>query len=196
MSGIDVFDWYANAPTFYPAPPPELVPQRPPLNISDPPFGSAYQAAIAIAMERKTDLLQDTMTTCPTNRACRSIGEEHDGIQAAYFVGAAGSNADLLACGTYVYKDSSGWRGLRQQCRPGAVFPAVGESGRVLLGKGETSCVNVRTKPGSAGAVIGCLNPGTAVRVDDGPVYLPMASMDGMWWHVAAGGWMADDYLR
>jgi hypothetical protein len=193
-SGIDVFDWYADPPTFFPAPPPKTVPQRPPLNISDPPYDSAYQAAIAIAMAGKTELLQDTMSTCPANHACRSIGEEHDGIQAAYFVGAAGSNADLLACVTYVYKDSSGWRGLRWHCRPDSVFPAVGQSGRVLLGKGETSCVNVRTSP--AGAVVGCLNPGTAVRVDDGPVYLPMASMNGMWWHVAGKGWMADDYLR
>jgi hypothetical protein len=195
-SGIDVFDWYADPPTFFPAPPPQTVPQRPPLDISDAPYDSAYHAAIAIAMARKTELLRDNMSTCPANHACRSIGEEHDGIQAAYFVGAAGSNADLLACGTYVYKDSTGWRGLRWQCRYGLVFPAVGESGTVLISKGDTSCVNVRTKPGSEGTVVGCLKPGIAVRVDDGPVYVPMATMNGMWWHVTAGGWMADDYLR
>jgi hypothetical protein len=147
-------------------------------------------------MQRQMELLQDTMATCPANRACRSIGEEHAGIQAAYFVGAAGSNADLLACGTYVYKDSSGWRALRSQCRARTVFPGVGQSGEVLLPMGDTSCVNVRTAPGSNGVVVGCLNAGTAARVDDGPVYSPMASMDGIWWHVAGKGWMADDYLR
>ena len=194
-SGIDVEDWYGDAPTFFPAPPPEIVPSRPPVRISDPPYTSAREAAVAIVMERQMELLQATMTTCPVNRACQSIGEEHDGTQAAYFIGAAGSNADILACGTYVYKDSSGWRGLRWQCA-GSVFPAVGQSGAVWLGMGETSCVNVRTSPGSNGVVVGCLNAGTAVRLDDGPVYSPMSSMNGVWWHVAGRGWMADDYIR
>lgn len=195
-SGIDVFDWYGDHPTHYPAPPAAVVPPHPPVKVSDPPFDSAREAAVATVLAREAALMQETMSTCPMNRACVSIGDEHDGIQAAYFVGSAGSNADLLACGTYVYKDSLGWRGLRWQCRAGSVFPAVGQSGRVWLGMGDTSCVNVRTLPGSNGVVVGCLKAETAVRLDDGPVYSPMSSMDGVWWHVADRGWMADDYLR
>jgi hypothetical protein len=55
-------------------------------------------------------------------------------------------------------------------------------------------CANVRTAP--KGKIVACLHDGTVVGVDKGPVWAPMASMDGMWWRIAGRGWMADDYLR
>lgn len=193
--GVDVFDWYADASSGYPPPPSRVVPAPPVVHTLDPPYDLARTAALAIFGQYA--LMEDSMSTCPVNRACASIGEEHAGIDAAYFVGAAGSNADIIGCGTYVYKDNSGWRGLRSLCQPGAVFPAEGQSGAVWAGIGDTtSCVHVRSSPGSVGPVVGCLQAGTPVRIDDGPVYSPMASMDGLWWHVASRGWMADDYLR
>jgi hypothetical protein len=193
--GIDPEDWYDSQSNFAP-PPAGIVPTDPSLQVSKPPFSSARAAAIAIATEHEAAILQDTIATCPRNRACLAIGVEHDGSQAAYFVGAAGSNGNILACAAYVYNDSSGWRSLRWRCGSG-IFPAVGRSGIVFLGMGITAgCVNVRKSPGSGGAVVSCVKVGTGVRVDGGPVYAPLASMDGTWWHVAGRGWMADDYLR
>jgi hypothetical protein len=192
-SGIDVLDWYGG--TYYPAPPAAIVPSHPPTKFEEPPFASAREAAIAITLVSDVALLQDTLATCPVNRACMSIGEQHDGTEAAYFEGASGSNADVLACGAYVYKDSSGWRGLRRRCRVGSVFPAIGQSGTTWSGFADPTCVNARSSPGSNGKVVVCLTPGTSVRVDGGPAYVPMASIWGVWWHVAGRGWMADEYL-
>ena len=33
------------------------------------------------------------------------------------------------------------------------------------------------------------------VSIDAGPAYAPMSSTDGIWWHLAGKGWMADDFL-
>jgi hypothetical protein len=116
------------------------------------------------------------------------------GSKAAYFVGTAGTNGNWLECGTYVYETAAGWSGLRRSCRPGAVWPAVGASGYVSLGLGaQDQCANVRSVP--AGSVVGCIKDGTLVKLDGGPAYMPMSGMDGLWWHVAGKGWMADDFL-
>jgi hypothetical protein len=61
---------------------------------------------------------------------------------------------------------------------------------------GSTDCVNVRDAPGPKGAVVGCVKSGTVVQIDGGPVYSPMASINGVWWHLAGRGWIADTYLR
>jgi hypothetical protein len=134
------------------------------------------------------------MATCPVNRACIFIGKQHDGTKASYFDGEGGSNADRLACLTYVAHDPAGWRGVRSQCPAG--FPAVGRSGLVWLGGVGSGCgANVRSLPGPTGKVVGCLQHHTPVTIDGGPVYAPMSSTDGIWWHLTGRGWMADDFL-
>jgi hypothetical protein len=123
-----------------------------------------------------------------------TVGTEVMGSNAAYFVGVSGSNGNWLACGTYVYQTAAGWSGLRRSCHPGAVWPGVGDSGYVSLGMGnQDQCANVRSTP--AGSVVGCIKDGTLVKLDGGPDYVPMSGMDGLWWHVAGKGWMADDFL-
>jgi len=144
-----------------------------------------------------TTVVVGNIDSCPVNQGCTAVGFEIDGTEAAYFVGASGSNADLIGCGTYVFHNASGWHGLIQSCRPGTVFPAVGRRGRASLpfdSLAAGDCANVRTAP--KGRIVACLRDGTVVGVDKGPVWAPMASMDGMWWRIAGRGWMADDYLR
>src|SRR5256885_16689658 len=95
---------------------------------------------------------------------------------------------------TYVVNGAAGWRGARSQCA--AVFPAVGKSGMVWLGGATASCgANVRSAPGPQGKVVACLQHHTGVSIDGGPAYAPMSSTDGIWWHLAGQGWMADDFL-
>lgn len=190
---VDPADWFTSDKTV-PAPPPEIV-SKPPPQSAGKIYASAREAAAATARAHAAALMVDSMANCPVNRACISIGNQHDGTQSAYFNGEGGSNADVLACMTYVVHDPAGWRGVRSQCP--AVFPAVGQSGMVWLG-GVTagSCgANVRSSPGPTGKVVACLQHHTGVSIDGGPVYAPMSSMDGIWWHLAGQGWMADDLL-
>ena len=157
-------------------------------------YASAREAAVATARLHSAAVIVDSMSACAVNRACITIGSQHDGVEAAYFAGQGGSNADVLACITYVVHDPAGWRGVRSQCP--AAFPAVGQSGMVWLGGVTASCgANVRSSPGPTGKVIACLQHHTGVTIDGGPVYAPMSSMDGIWWHLAGQGWMADDLL-
>jgi len=138
------------------------------------------------------------MAACPVNRACTAVGVEHDGTQAAYFIGVAGSNRDLIACGVYVIHIQAGWQPLSQDCGYPMIFPAVGQSGPVGLGfenRHPGDCANVRTLPGPTGKVVACLPDGTQVRLDSGPAYVPLATTNGLWWHIAGRGWMVDDFL-
>ena len=193
LNRVDPADWYTADKTV-PAPPPEIVPDSS-LPSAGQTYASAREAAVATARLHAAAVVVDHIASCPVNRACVTIGSQHDGTQAAYFEGEGGSNADLLACITYVVHDSAGWRGVRSQCP--ATFPAVGKGGMVWLG-GVTagSCgANVRSSPGPTGKVVACLQHHTGVTIDGGPTYSPMASMDGIWWHLAGQGWMADDLL-
>ncbi len=186
-------DWFTSDNTV-PAPPVEIVrggQTQPTLKA----YASARDAAVAAASAHASAIVVENMAVCPINRACVTIGLQHDGTQAAYFYGEGGSNADVLACLTYVVHDPAGWRGVRSQCPAG--FPVVGQSGMVWLG-GVTAgrCgANVRSAPGPTGTVVGCLQHHTGVSIDGGPVYAQMSSVDGIWWHLAGRGWMADDFL-
>jgi hypothetical protein len=186
-------DWYSSD-NLVPAPPIGIVSALPPQSGTQT-YASARDAAVATARVHAAAIVVDVMATCHINRACITIGQEHDGTEAAYFNGEGGSNADVLACMTYVVHDPAGWRGVRSQCP--AVFPGVGQIGMVWLG-GVTagSCgANVRSSPGPTGKVVACLQHHTGVTIDSGPVYAPMSSMDGIWWRLAGQGWMADDLL-
>ena len=193
LNRVDPADWYTADKTV-PAPPKEIVSDSS-LPSAAQTYASAREAAVATAKLHAAAVVVDHMASCPVNRACITIGGQHDGTQAAYFDGQGGSNADVLACMTYVVHDPAGWRGVRAQCP--ATFPSVGNTGMVWLG-GVTagSCgANVRSAPGPTGKVVACLQHHTGVNIDGGPAYAPMASMDGIWWHLAGQGWMADDLL-
>jgi hypothetical protein len=196
--GIDPIDYYSPDGRV-PMPPSWIVPYHASVPTTGPIYTSARAAAAPTSQEQETAVLVDTMTTCPVNQACTSVGVEHDGTQAAYFVGTAGSNGNLIACGAYVSHDRAGWHRLRRDCPGyGAVFPAVGQSGTVQLGfqnRSTGDCANVRSLPSPSGKVIACLADGAGVRLDGGPVYAPSASSDGVWWHIAGLGWMADDFF-
>src|SRR2546426_2977417 len=190
---VDPADWFTSDKTV-PAPPIAIVSDPPPQSAGKT-YASAREAAATTARTHAAALIVDSMATCPINRACVSVGKQHDGTQAAYFEGEGGSNGDVLACLTYVVHDPAGWRGVRSQCP--AVFPAVGKTGMVWLG-GVTagSCgANVRSSPGPAGKVVACLQHHTSVSLDDGPAYALMSTTDGIWWPLAGQGWMADDFL-
>ena len=195
-ANIDPIDYYSSNPEV-PPPPKAIVPQDPQLQKPASAYSTARDAALATVLQQDAVTVVDNMTACPTNHACMSLGTEHDGTGAAYFVGAGGSNGDVMACGIYVVHTANGWHGLRRQCSVGAVFPAQGQSGQVVLGIGPPGqCANVRQQPSTKSTVVGCLTAGTQFTVDEGPVYAPMPSMDGVWWHIAGRGWMADDYLH
>ena len=193
---VDPIDYYSSNPEI-PPPPRAIVPQDPQLQTQANAYSTAQDAALATVLQQDAVSVVDDMTACPTNHACMSLGAEHDGTEAAYFVGAGGSNGDVMACGTYVVHTAIGWHGLRRQCSAAAVFPAQGQSGQVFLGIGPPGqCANVRQQPSATSAVIGCLTATTQVTVDQAPVYAATPSVDGLWWHIAGRGWMADDYLR
>jgi len=193
---IDPGDYFTDD-ALVPAPPAWIVPPRPPIQPGSKGFASARAAAVATAASQTT-LVVDSMATCPVNRACTAVGTEHDGTQAAYFIGVAGSNRNLIPCGFYVIHVQAGWQPLSQDCGRPTIFPAVGQSGPVAMGfqnRYPGDCANVRTLPGPTGKVVGCLVDGTQVRLDSGPAYVPMATTNGLWWHIGARGWMADDFL-
>lgn len=188
---VDPGDWYTSNKTV-PAPPIEIVHSAP--QSASKRYGSAREAAVATASAHAAAMVVDGMATCPVNRACITVGNQHDGTQAAYFDGEGGSNGERLACLTYVVHDPNGWRGVRSQCP--ASTPVVGQSAMVWLGGVGAGCgANVRSAPGPSGKVVGCLQHHTRVSIDAGPVYVPMSSTDGIWWHLASKGWMADNFL-
>ena len=194
---IDPGDYFT-ADALVPAPPAWIVPPNPPTQPALKGYASARAAAMA-GSASQTTLVVDSMAACPVNRACTAVGVEHDGIDAAYFIGFVGSNKNLIACGTYVVRERAGWRPMSQNCPGGGpIFPAIGQTGSVGLGfqnRAPGDCANVRTLPGPTGKVIACLRDGTQVRLDTGPAYVPMANTNGLWWHIAGKGWMADDFL-
>lgn len=193
-AGIDPIDYYTST-SLVPRPPISVVPADPPQPAAAQTYASAREAAVGIERSVHSALFVDVLDACPQNRACIWVGTEHDGTGAAYFVGSGGSNGNWSVCTAYVYRDSSGWHGFRFDYCDGA-FPALGESGSVFIGLGSTDCVNVRSAPGPKGAVVGCVKSDTQVRVDGGPVYSPMESTNGVWWHLVGRGWIADMYLR
>jgi hypothetical protein len=189
---VDAADWYTSDKTV-PAPPIAIV-SDPPISPSGKTYASAREAAVATARAHAAALVVDNMATCPVNRACVSVAKQHDGTRAAYLEGQGGSNGEVLACLTYAVHDAAGWRGVRSQCP--AAFPALGKSGMVWLGGVGAGCgANVRSAPGPTGKVVACIQHHTGVSIDAGPTYAPMATTDGIWWHLAGHGWMADNFL-
>jgi hypothetical protein len=203
VSNVDATDWYAG-PDVYPVIPGGAglvyaVP-APPAN-----FASSQDAAIYQAQTMGARYVA-TAATCGVNEACVWLTSNHAGQNAAYYIGSAGSNRDLQNCAFYVAGNQATWRPLGTNCaNSGAPFPAVGATGRVRLMMGEQGCVNVHDAPGVGAKVVACLNDGTQVQVDDGPVYLgPVTAASpnerpswlDYWWHVAGRGWMVHQYIR
>jgi hypothetical protein len=194
---VEVTDWYVEPGVF-----PSLPANAPrPISLAPAPagFSSAQEAARYYAQVALGGVY--TESACPVNRACLSVGAEHDGVASAYFVGTAGSNADLRSCAYYVYQDSAGWHNVNVLCSGGSpVFPSVGATGTVSGGLGDTECVHVRATPGRTGAVAGCLALGTTVAIDQGPVFVAdsdpsLSAVDHLWWHLKGHGWMVHRYL-
>lgn len=195
-SGIDPDDWYGGSSDF-PLIPGPIQPLPSP---SAPPgvFSSAQSAAAFEAQQYTMGRLVNSREACPANVACVSLSPvEHDGHAAAYFIGTAGSNQEILACGFYAWSDSAGWHTLDSRCNRLFAFPAVGSDGIVLLHMGETGCVNAHVEPGISARVATCIPDLSAVHVDDGPYYVPGSGSinTDYWWHVAGKGWVVHSYL-
>ncbi|TME55246.1 MAG: hypothetical protein E6I53_00325 [Chloroflexi bacterium] len=197
---IDPADWYVG-PDFYPLIPgggrPAItLPAVESANPTPTPVAQHYAQALAGAK-----LVRD-QASCPVNTACVWLGAEHDGTAAAYFPATAGSNNDLYACAAYLFHDDTGWKFLDFQCNPVPTpFPALGASGRLQLGMGETGCINAHSAPALSARVLVCLPEGTRVTVDGGPQYVPISDPNPdlgieYWWHVSGRGWVVHRYLR
>jgi hypothetical protein len=194
---VQVSDWYAEPGTFPAVPLPASAATLPPEPAA---FPTAAEAARYYAQSATGGVY--TQSPCPVNRACVSLGSQHDGIASAYFEATAGSNQDNLPCVIYVYSDPGGWHYVDLVCkRTAPVFPTVLASGVVAGTIGDNSCIQVRSAPGRAAKVVGCLARGTTVTVDGGPAYVndPDPSLyptDRLWWHLKGYGWMVHLYLR
>jgi hypothetical protein len=207
--GIDPTDWYVD-PGFYPTIPggwsPVPAPHDPPPAFQDPAAAASYFAAADI-----NGRYVGSQADCPINVACVWITGHRDGQAAAYFTAQAGSNGHLQNCVYYLISTASGWEALggyqSQVCAGsgGTPFPTVGASGQVQVGLGDTGCVHVHSAPGLSAKVVGCLAPGTAIRIDDGPAYVaavkPLPQIDlqswtlDYWWHIAGRGWIVQTYV-
>jgi hypothetical protein len=193
--GVETFDWYStNFPLV-----PTAGPAAPFLKAPPASFATAADAAAYLGVE-STDAPQvAAQADCPINLACFWLVSSRAGTGAAYYIATAGANGQYLSCGLYLIGGGSSWQTLDRSCRPSTAFPAVGSSGAVRLGMGETGCVNVHDSPSLSGRVVACVPDGTAVRIDDGPTYAANGSTDQSteyWWHIAGKGWMVHTYLR
>jgi hypothetical protein len=196
VSGIDPGDFYAPPNTFrkIPAGGPHISPVVPSPSSAYPDAASAatYEA------ERGTQAagIVENIASCPRNQSCAAIGQRHDGVRAAYFVGNAGSNSDLHECAFYVFQGGSGWHPLNTAC---GSYPAPGRSATAtFMGSG---CINVRQGPGYANRILQCIPVDTRVDIDEGPVFEPeaapsdAANLNRVWWHLVGLGWMVHQYL-
>jgi len=199
-AGIDPGDWYAGENAFPLIPgggSPALM-----LDAAPPTFHTSEEAAIQTAQSKTGARFTTHATDCKQNTACVWFTSNHIGQGAAYYVGTAGSNSDVQTCAFYVLGGGTAWKGFVSECRIGPdPFPAVGSTGQVLLGMGETGCVNVRAAPGKGAKVVGCLAGGTVVRIDNGPVFIAPTSGGSpstldVWWHIGGRGWMVQQYLH
>jgi len=194
-TGSETFDWYASDFPLVP------VAGPPPPFLSAPPatsFPTAQAAAVYLGVLATAARFVAAAAECPVNLACFSLETSHNGSGASYYIAEAGANNQFASCGLYLIASGAGWQAFDGRCRLSAAFPAVGTYGTVGLGMGETGCVNVHDSPSLSGRVVACLSDGTAVQIDDGPVYAPTGSNElatQYWWHVAGKGWMVHRYL-
>lgn len=146
--------------------------------------GSPQAVAIA-AVQAKTGLRYSAK--CSSTAACLSIAGQTIGKDAAAFVFST-ANSGGRECAAYVYQKSGSWHAQDAACAlPGQISPLVGHDATVHV---PGNCANVRDAASLQGHVITCLNDGSTVRVDGGPIYAD----DFMWWHTNKG-WMAHDFL-
>ena len=198
-AGVKTFDWYASDFPLVPSlgPPPPMLPAMPSA------FGSAHDAAVYLGTVATAAQYVAGGDPCPANRACFWLVSSRDGSGAAYFSARAASTDQSILCGLYLIGSGSAWRTFRTECGSAPIFPAVGVSGRVGLGIGETGCVNIHNAPSLSSSVVACVAGGTAVTIDGGPDYVPSGlpagndiDGDSYWWHLAGRGWMVHPYLR
>jgi hypothetical protein len=101
--------------------------------------------------------------------------------------GPGSSGGGGAGCFIFLYENSTGWHYVNSRCSQ-ATGDIPGPQDRVFVTGG---CANVREGAGLSAKVVACLANGTIVDVDSAPVYV-----DGhIWWHLAALGWMAHDFL-
>jgi hypothetical protein len=129
-------------------------------------------------------------SSCTDHHDCLFF-DHADGIVGENAGDVHGSEGCLDGCGgsgcwIYLYSDGATWHYVNARCAqsPGYV---PGAQDRVYV----SGCANVRSNPGSSGAIVGCLPGGTQVDVEGGPLYTDSK----IWWHLKGKGWMAHDFL-
>jgi hypothetical protein len=166
-TGVDTFDWYAiNSPLV-----PLAGPPAPLLKDQPATFPSALAAAAALGVVATAARQVSTPSQFPVNLACFWLTSSRVGSVAAYYIAGAGANGQYMSCGHYLIGGGSAWQTFDARCKEANAFPAVGASGRVVLGIDQTGCVNVHSSPRLSGGVVACLAAGTMVRIDSGPDY-------------------------
>jgi hypothetical protein len=199
VTGIDPGDWYVNNATYPVIPgggPPGLELQTPP-----PAFHIPKQAAVYFAQLKTSARIVQSSADCQVNRSCLWLTSEHVATAAAYFTSEAGTNGSFRICTFYLTSMSSAWQYFDSNCRRVATaFPALGSSGRLMIGFGGTGCIRIHAAPGPTAKVVSCLPENTDVTIDDGPYYLPESTPSpeiglNFWWHLARRGWVAHRYL-
>ena len=199
VTGIDPGDWYAG-PDSYP-----LIPGGgPPVLRLDPVPQPEYFAQLHTSAR-----LIASNGPCDLNRSCLQFLIGQQGHAAWYYVYEVGTNGIVMNCTVYMTYDESGFQYFDSICRhvpqpvvrlTDASFPAPGSSGQIVIGFGQTGCVNVHTEPGLTAKVATCLPDGTKVKIDGGPYYLPESTSStefgvNYWWNVAGKGWVVHRYL-
>ncbi len=212
---IDPTDWYAPIGTVFPLiPNPGAVLGRPGVpdrsNLNNPTFPDATSAARYLAAAATSSRYVTSPASCPSNIACVWITGDRSGSSASYFLVQAGSNGITQTCALYLVQARAGWQQLggvvwSAQCDlNGQPFPVVGGHGRLTMPMDESGCIRVHAAPSLAAPVVGCLVVGTAIGLDDGPVYSPAASPRPQtdieftldyWWHVTGRGWVVHTYV-
>jgi hypothetical protein len=197
LAGIDPADFYGAPYDRYPLVP-TSGPAQPDLGTPPATFPTAQDAAIFLGRQSTAGRYVASAGECMVNVACFWFTANATGTQAAYYLGAGGSNNDTVLCRFYLTGSGAVWKTFDHRCG-GANFPAVGASGRVALGLGETGCVNVHSSPSLSSSVAACLDGGSTVTIDGGPYFAPGSGDDPFkwyWWHIAGKGWMVHTYLR
>jgi hypothetical protein len=197
--GIDPGDWYVNNANY-----PVIPGAGPPgLDLGTPPaaFQTPKQAAVYFAQLKTSARYVQSSADCQVNRSCLWFTAEHERSTSAYFTSEAGTNGLFRICTFYLTNTPSGWQYFDSNCRRvGTAFPAVGSTGRLVIGFGGTGCIDIHAAPGLTTKVITCLPENTAVTIDEGPDYLPESTPSpdfglNFWWHVARRGWVAHRYV-
>lgn len=126
------------------------------------------------------------------------------GTDAAYIRALFGDVQNLSPTWIYLFHDAAGWHFLDSVPEPATGQgspPRPGQQDTIQTSYEGGGCATARIRPGIHQQATACLRAGTAVSIDDGPVYIDeVRAADGvheglLWWHLAGKGWVPHEFL-